>query len=83
RAIQELKGQRRSIFNGYNEVAKLYYETGTWNVDPNTTYYDTTAEAPNVTRETFTIPFPTEDLVFNPNLKEPAIHEDVRALYAY
>ncbi len=83
RAISELKNQRRATFNGYNEVAKLYYETGTWNVDPATTYYDTAAEAPNVTRETFTVPFPTEDLVFNPNLKEPAIHEDVRAIYSY
>lgn len=85
RAIDELKAQRRAAYNGYDEVAKAYWESGetTWNVDPAKTGYDTSAKVPNVTVETFTIPFPSEDVVFNPNLMKPAVHVDVRETYAY
>jgi hypothetical protein len=38
---------------------------------------------PNVTENSFTIPFPMEDLTFNPRLKDEPIHVDVRATYQY
>ena len=85
RAINELVNQRRNGYNGYNDLVKAYYESdyATWNVDPNTTKYDTDTQAPNVTVESFTLPFPTEDVVFNPHLLEDPIHLDVRAEYSY
>lgn len=85
-AIKELLGQLRATYVGYNEVAKAYWESGctTWNVDPSKTYYDENGMKDFVvTKEKFTIPFPTEDVVFNPNLMKPAVHEDVRSLYSY
>ena len=45
--------------------------------------YDDSVAAPNVTESSFTLPFPTEDVVFNPHLMEDPIHEDVRSLYSY
>lgn len=45
--------------------------------------YNTEAPVPNVTASSFTLPFPTEDVVMNPNLMKDPIHEDVRELYAY
>jgi hypothetical protein len=38
---------------------------------------------PNVTAESFTLPFPTEDLVYNKHLSEDAIHVDIRSTYSY
>ena len=46
------------------------------------TVYDEETPAPNVTVNSFTIPFPMEDLTFNPHLKEDPIHVDVRATYS-
>jgi hypothetical protein len=85
RAINELKSQRRNAYNGYNSLALAYYESDyqSWVVDPSTTYYDTTTPAPSVTEDSFTLPLPTEDLVYNKHLSEPAIHVDVRATYSY
>ena len=83
RAINELASQRRNNFTAYDDVAKAYYESGAWNVDPATTHYDTDTQAPNVTIESFTLPFPTEDVVFNKHLLEDPIHVDVRAEYSY
>lgn len=83
RAITELASQRRNAYTAYDDVAKNYYETGAWNVDPATTHYDTDTQAPNVTIESFTLPFPTEDVVFNKHLLEDPIHVDVREEYSY
>lgn len=83
RAINEITSQRRNTFNGYDAVAKNYFKTGKWTVNPKETYYDTTVSAPNVTAKSFELPFPTEDVVFNPNLMGEPIHVDVRATYAY
>ena len=83
RAINELVSQRRNGYYGFNDVAKAYYETGSWVVDPSVTRYDTDTQAPNVTVGTFTLPFPTEDVVFNKHLLEDPIHVDVRAEYSY
>ena len=83
KAINELLSQRRNAYNGYGDVTKNYYESGSWVVDPDITKYDTDTQAPNVTVNSFTLPFPTEDVVFNPHLLEAPIHVDVRAEYSY
>lgn len=81
--INELIAQKRNSFNGLNDLYKGYAETGDWSVNTSSMYYDTTASAPNVTESSFTLPFPTEDVVFNPHLMEEAIHVDVRSEYSY
>lgn len=81
--IDELTAQKRNFFNGLNDLYKGYSETGSWSVDTASMNYDTTTSAPNVTVSSFTLPFPTEDVVFNPNLMEDAIHLDVRSEYSY
>ena len=82
-AISELVNQRRNGYNGFDVVAKNYYESGKWAVNASDTYYDTDTQAPNVTVDSFTLPFPTEDVVYNPHLLEAPIHVDVRAEYSY
>lgn len=83
RAINEIISQRRNTFNGYDAVAKNYFKTGKWTVNPKETYYDESIAAPEVTIKSFELPFPTEDVVFNPNLMGEPVHVDVRATYAY
>lgn len=51
--------------------------------DATTIEYDEKTAGPNVNSTIFTLPFPTEDVVFNPNLLEPAQEVDVRATYVY
>ncbi len=86
--INELKAQRRSFFNGIDAVYKEYVGenfdySGTW--DASTVVYNDLYDNPNVTPSSFTLPFPTEDVVFNGNMATdaPAIHVDVRAEYPY
>ena len=69
---------------------KNYYETGQWQLvnkdddgNDQTAMYDDQTATPNVTINSFTVPFPMEDLTFNPHLKEDAVHVDVRATYQY
>lgn len=81
--IDELTNQKRNGFNGLNELYKSYFENGSWSVNTSSMNYDETTSAPNVTLSSFTLPFPTEDVVFNPNLMEDAIHVDVRSEYSY
>lgn len=83
RAIDEIKSQKRNAWWGLNDVYETYANSGSWSVDESSCMYDTETAAPNVTASSFTIPFPQEDLVFNPHLSEPAIHVDVRATYSY
>lgn len=45
--------------------------------------YNSDTAGPNVNESIFTLPLPTEDVVFNPNLLEPAQEVDVRATYVY
>ena len=90
RAIAELKAQRRNQYWNLNLMFKEYFKTGQWQLinkdddgNDQTTVYDDQTPAPNVTVNSFTIPFPLEDLTFNPHLKEEAIHVDVRATFHY
>ena len=90
KAINEIKAQRRNPYWNLNLTFKNYYTTGQWllvNQDDEgndqTTTYDDQTPAPNVTASSFTIPFPMEDLTFNPHLMEDPIHGDVRETYQY
>ena len=81
-AINDLVSQKRNAIWGLGPVYKTYYETNTWVVGSDT-QYDTETPVPNVTKSSFTLPFPTEDVVFNGHLMEDAIHVDVRSEYSY
>ena len=95
-AIEELLAQKRNQMYSYDAVCADYFEGATvgagdkmdysaceWNPDPSVTFYNTDTPAPNVTASVFTLPFPQEDVVYNPNLLEPAVEVDVRATYVY
>ena len=90
KAISELKAQRRNSYWNLDPMFKNYYSTGQWlltnkNKDGEdvTASYDDQTPAPNVTANSFIVPFPMEDLTFNPHLKEDPIHVDVRETYQY
>ena len=81
--IDELTSQKRNSFYGLDDLYETYYNSDSWSVDTSSMSYDDSVAAPNVTADSFTLPFPTEDVVFNPHLLEDPIHEDVRSLYSY
>lgn len=80
--IKELKAQKRNGMS-CNETYKTYYENGTW--DATKMVYDTSISVPNVTANSFVLPYPTEDVALNPNLGSnvEAVHVDVRSTYSY
>ena len=82
-AINELKQQKRGAYYGLNTLYKNYYESKSWNVDASTMHYATETLAPNVSEQTFTLPFPSQDVVFNGNLQKTPVHVDVRSTYPY
>lgn len=82
RAINELKSQKRNAYYNLNTLYKEYFETGKYTVTDEQKY-DTDTPIPNVTESSFTLPFPTQDVVFNPNLMETPVHLDVRSEYSY
>ena len=82
-ATNELKQQKRGAYYGLNTLYKNYYESKSWNVDASTMHYATETLAPNVSEQTFTLPFPSQDVVFNGNLQKTPVHVDVRSTYAY
>lgn len=86
--IAELKAQHRSYYDGLDKVYKNWIGenfdyTGTW--DASEVKYNNRYDNPNVTESSFTLPFPTEDVIFNPNVSSDAesIHVDVRSEYQY
>jgi hypothetical protein len=80
--IDEITHQKRNTYYSLNTVYKNYFETGNWTITSDNVY-DSTTSAPNVTSDSFTLPFPTEDVVFNPHLLEDPIHVDVRSTFSY
>lgn len=84
--IAEIKAQRRNEWYNLGTIYEPYYESGysSWptELDESVRYNEDTP-APNVTAESFTLPVPTEDIVFNPHLMESAIEVNVRELYSY
>lgn len=83
KAMNILKGQRRNGYYGLPDLYKEYYANQVWNVDESTMYYETNTPKPNVTASVFKLPFPDEDVVYNPHLLEEAQHVDVRTEFAY
>lgn len=94
--IAELKAQKRNEVYSYGAACEAYFKDAVlgadgkmdysaceWKPDPSVTFYNTTTPAPNVTASSFTLPFPQEDVVFNPLLLEAAKEVDVRATYVY
>lgn len=86
--IAELKAQKRSTYDGLDGVYKDYIGeafdyTGSW--DASAVNYNGKEDKPNVTKSSFQLPFPTEDVVFNGNMASSAeaIHVDVRSEYSY
>ncbi|MBQ2526334.1 MAG: RagB/SusD family nutrient uptake outer membrane protein [Bacteroidales bacterium] len=86
--IAELKAQRRSYWDGLDDVWKSYIGdafdySGTW--DASEVQYNNAEDNPNVTAASFKLPFPTEDVVFNGNMASDAVpvHVDVREEYSY
>lgn len=82
RAINELKSQKRNPYYNLNALYKEFYETGKYTMTDDQKY-DTDTPIPNVTAASFTLPFPTQDVVFNPNLMEAPVHVDVRSEFSY
>lgn len=74
KAIAEIKAQRRNQYIGLGQ----YYRTGV--LDPEVTYYDTGAAAPNVTDAHFQLPFPDTDLTMNPNLLLDPVEFDLSTI---
>ena len=92
KAIQELKAQKRGTFWNIKLTFRSLYETGQWQLvnkdddgkEQTTMYSDDDITNPiNPTKSSFTIPFPMEDLTFNPHLSEDAVAVDVRKEFSY
>ncbi len=81
--INELTNQKRNSFWNLDDLYKTYYENGNWDVSASSAMYDEDTAAPNVTEDSFTLPFPTEDVVFNAHLLDDPIRVDVRSEYSY
>ena len=92
--IAELKAQRRSGWSGdfktvykkfVQDDAENYVGPGAHTWDMSAISYNGTDDLIDVKPEMFTIPFPTEDVVMNPNVGSTAeaIHVDVRNEYTY
>ena len=91
--IAELLAQRRSHWDGITGVYKDYVmnDQGSYSGpgahawDPSSISYNPSDELVDVKPSMFTVPFPTEDVVMNPNVASTAapIHVDVRETYKY
>ena len=91
--IADLKAQRRSTWAGLDAVYKRYVTDeqgnyvgpGAHEWDASAVTYEASQELTDVKPSMFTIPFPTEDVVMNPNVASTAeaVHVDVREAYTY
>ena len=91
--IAELKAQRRSHWDGITGVYKdyviddegKYVGPGAHKWDIASISYNASEELIDVKPSMFTVPFPTEDVVMNPNVGSTAepVHVDVRATFSY
>ncbi len=91
--ISELLAQRRSHWDGISGVYKDYVVAddgsyagpGAHPWDLSKIVYNPSDELVDVKPSMFTIPFPTEDVVMNPNVGStvPPVHVDVRETYHY
>lgn len=91
--IAELKAQRRSSYDGLANAysnyvmnsAGEYVGPGANPWDNSEIKYKADQELVDVKASMFTLPFPTEDVVLNPNVGSdvPGVHVDVRETYKY
>ena len=91
--IAELKAQRRSHWDGISGVYEDYVVADGSYVGPgngkawdqSVIVYNNSEELTDVKPEMFTVPFPTEDVVMNPNVGSDAepVSVDVRATFTY
>lgn len=95
--IDELSKQKRNAWWNLNDLYEKYYDGGkyteaNWVVvtessdsDAVLHIYDEDTVVPPPSAKSFTLPFPQEDVVFNPNLAEtvPAEEVNIRETYAY
>ena len=92
--ITELKGQRRSTWGGLDNLYSSFVtskETGDYEGpgaqawDSSLASYSGDEELVDVKASMFVMPFPTEDVVLNPNVASTAepVHVDVRNTYSY
>lgn len=86
--LAELSSMKRGTYNGLSDVAKKWLgddfkNSGTW--DASAVTYNDNYDNPPVSSSIFTLPFPTEDVVFNAKMASTAEAEeiDVRATYVY
>ena len=76
-AVADIQAQRRNNLGGgtaLDDVAKAYYETGVWN-GTGITYNENENPIPSesaILSKIAALPFPSEDVVYNPHLDEPA-----------
>jgi len=84
--------QKRNALWNVSDCYRTYYETGAW--AGGIVYDDQTAKPtvsslmkkdPDTGKMYFYMPFPSEDVIFNPNLGSnvDGVHVDVRATYSY
>lgn len=70
-AVADIQAQRRNAYLGsLNDVYKAYYENGVWDASAityNTDEFTPTADA--IKAKLAALPFPSEDVVYNPNLE--------------
>lgn len=64
-------------------LIRLIMKTGSWTVNPDETRYNPGCKGAECDVSSFTLPFPTEDVVFNPNLMKDPVHVDVRSEFSY
>ena len=91
--IADLKAQRRSHWDGLDKAYKSYviddegnyFGPGAHDWDNSEIIYNPAEELVDVKPSMFTVPFPTEDVVMNPNVGStvPPIHVDVRETFKY
>ena len=91
--IAELKAQRRSTYAYLDDIYKSfvcdekgnYVGPGANPWDASKAVYNGNEELTDVKPSMFTMPFPTEDVVLNPNVASTAapIHVDIRETYTY
>lgn len=84
--LAEIKAQFRNNIWGHQDLYKNFYASGSWSFDSSTLGYNNDIPVPsNITEAVFSLPFPSEDVALNPNLKAEAapVHVDIRSTYSY
>jgi len=81
-AVEDLLKQHRNAYQGsLNDVFKKYYEDKVWNVSDisyNSGEFTLTRAA--ILSKLSSLPFPAEDVVYNPNLEKPAQPYDLSTI---